>query len=163
MKLLKMNTFGSLWLNLKKATEQKTSQASSLWNNRQAFKRCSNIVATCDKLKSVKKLNKQSVYVNTACKIRLHMNLTWNHLAEICCYSPRHQCSDTERVFKSEVPSSGKDIFHLCSMRQCMREVWLSATGLWRANQAERHAETTAKFQYLLLFWAENTKRSVLE
>lgn len=53
-----------------------------------------------------------------------------------------------------------RHFFLVCSMRQCMSEVWLGATGLWRANWAERHAKIRAEFKYLLLW---KYKRLVLE
>lgn len=60
------------------------------------------------------------------CKLRLlHVNLKWNHFTEICCYNTDVRANDTDEVFGSEVLSSGKDVFLVCSMRQCMTEVWL--------------------------------------
>lgn len=67
------------------------------------------------------------------CKIRLlHLNVA--HVSKIeplhrdLLLQHRYQCNDTDRVLRSEVLSSVKDIFLMCSMGQRLGEVWLGAT-----------------------------------
>lgn len=64
------------------------------------------------------------------CKIRQHLNVRWNHFTEICCYNPDVGAVTLMRFSNLKCSVQSKTFFLMCSMRQCMSEVWLSATGL---------------------------------
>lgn len=73
------------------------------------------------------------------CKIRLlHLNVA--HLSKMeplhrdLLLQHRCQWNDPDKVLRSEVLGSVKDIFLVCSMRQCMSKVWLGATGLCKSK-----------------------------